>query len=67
MYRHLEGDVFQDEYVGHHLRTSQITQDKASNLREHKLTESSHNLCKVSLLHSNSTSKIQRGRHPIYR
>ena len=36
MSRHLEGDVLQDECVGRHLRTSQITQDKTSNLRGHK-------------------------------
>ena len=36
MSRHLEGDVLQDECVGRHLRTSQITQDKTSNLRRHK-------------------------------
>ena len=36
MSRHLEGDMLQDECVGRHLRTSQITQDKTSNLRGHK-------------------------------
>ena len=36
MSRPLECDVLQDECVGHHLRTAQITQDKTSNLRGHK-------------------------------
>jgi len=33
MSRDLEGDMLQDECVDRHLRTSQITQDKTSNLR----------------------------------
>jgi len=34
--RHLEGGFLQDECVGCHLRASQITQDKTSNLRGQK-------------------------------
>ena len=36
MSHQLEGDMLQDECVGHHLKTSQITQDKTSNLRGQK-------------------------------
>ena len=40
------------------LESFSITQDKTSSLRGH-LTKSLHNLCRVSLVHSNSTCKIQ--------
>ena len=36
MSRHLECDVLQDDFVGHHLTASQITQDNTSKLRGHK-------------------------------
>jgi len=36
MSRYLEGYMLQDECVGYHLRTSQIIQDKTSNLRGQK-------------------------------